>query len=199
MRELLSQIEGLLGPSHIPPGSVSRGFRRRDPLLEEKVRKALQNLDPPLGALVTAGWNSRMRTTAGVAILGCNQIWLHPGLREVSEEEVDRTLLHELAHLLARHRHPHRRIEPHGEEWRVACRDLGIPGESRTHRLPFQARRMKRHFILRCPVCGRHHERVRRPRRPLACLHCCLTHNGGLYDEKFRFVVSSKDLQPEDY
>jgi SprT protein len=151
---------------------------------------ALHALDPELGALVTAGWNPRMRTTAGVAVLARNEIWLNPGLRDVSGEEVERTLLHELAHLLARHRHPHRRIEPHGAEWREACRDLGIAGESRTHRLPFHARRMKRRFILRCPACGRHHERVRRPRRDLACLWCCRAHNGGLYDEKFRFVIS---------
>ena len=198
MREFFSRIEGLLGLSR-HPGHGSRGSRRRDPLLEEKVRKALQALDPALGALVTAGWNSRMRTTAGIAVLGRNQIWLNPGLRDVSEEEVDRTLLHELAHLLARHRHPHRRIDPHGAEWREACRDLGIPGESRTHLLPFHARRLKRRFILRCPVCGSQHERVRRPRRPLACLACCRAHHGGLYDEKFRFVISRKDLHPEDH
>lgn len=189
MREFFSRIEGLLGRSR-RSGQGSRGSRRRDPLLEEKVRRALHSLDPALGASVTAGWNPRMRTTAGIAVLARNEIWINPGLLDVSGEEVDRTLLHELAHLLARHRHPHRRIQPHGPEWREACRDLGIPGETRTHRLPFHARRLKRRFILRCPACGRHHERVRRPRRPLACLHCCRAHNGGLYEEKFRFVIS---------
>lgn len=189
MREFFSRIEGLFGRS-LNSTRVAGSSRRRDPLLEEKVRKALQGLDPSLGGLVTAGWNARMRTTAGVAVLGRNQIWLNPSLREVSEEEVDRTLLHELAHLLARHRHRYRRIEPHGEEWRTACRDLGIPGESRTHRLPFHSRRLKRRFILSCPACGRHHERVRRPRRALACLHCCRAHNAGVYDERYRLVVN---------
>lgn len=189
MRELFSRIGGLLSQTR-SANHGSRSTRKRDPLLEEKVRKALRGLDPVLGDLVTAGWNSRMRTTAGVAVLGRNQIWLNPALREISEGEVDRTLLHELAHLLARHRHPHRRMDPHGKEWREACHELGIPGESRTHRLPFHARRLKRRFILRCPVCERHHERVRRPRRPLACLHCCRAYNGGLYDEKFRFVIN---------
>lgn len=188
MRELFSRIERLLSQNR-PSSDRSGGCRTRDPLLEEKVRKALRGLDPVLGDLVTAGWNSRMRITAGVAVLGRNQIWLNPALREISEEEVDRTLLHELAHLLARHRHPHCRMDPHGEEWREACHDLGIPGESRTHRLPFHARRLKRRFILCCPGCGRHHERVRRPRRPLACLHCCRAHNGGLYDGKYRFEI----------
>jgi len=195
MRQFFARIEGLLS-KHGSPKRHDGSSRRHDPQLEEKVRKALDRIDPALGALVTAGWNSRMRTTAGVAVLGRNQIWLNPALRDVSEAEVNRTLLHELAHLLACHRNPHRRVDPHGEEWREACRDLGIPGESRTHRLPFHARRLKRRFILRCPVCGRHHERVTRPRRALACLHCCRSHSGGRYDEKFRFVIGRISEDP---
>jgi SprT protein len=195
MRGFFARMEEMFQGS--PTGrKLTASSRRRDPLLEEKVRSALNGLDPALGSQVTAGWNSRMRTTAGVAVLRSNQIWLNPALREVSEEEVERTLLHELAHLLARHRHPHRRIDPHGVEWRAACLDLGIPGESRTHRLPFHARRLKRRFILRCPVCGRQHERVRSPKRPLACLHCCRTHHGGHYNEKYRFVVSRIGEEP---
>jgi predicted SprT family Zn-dependent metalloprotease len=198
MKEFFSRIEGFLARPRALSKNVGTS-RKRDPALEAKVRMALHAVDPALGDLVTAGWNSRMRTTAGVAVLGQNQIWLNPALREVSSEEVERTLLHELAHLLARHRYPHRRIDPHGEEWRTACRDLGIPGESRTHRLPFHARRLKRRFILRCPVCGRHHERVRRPKRDLACLHCCRIHNGGLYDEKYRFSISTIQEDPARY
>lgn len=184
--------EGGSGKSTVPPPR-RRGSKRRDPLLEEQVRRALAGIDPSLAASVNAGWNGRMRTTAGVAVLARNEIWLNPALKEISEQEVERTLLHELAHLLARHRNPHRRIEPHGQEWKKACLDLGIGGEARTHALPFHARRMKRRFILRCPACGRHHERVRRPRRPLACLFCCRSHNGGIYDERFRFEVIGKE------
>lgn len=198
MKELFSRIEGVFHRAPLPK-RPSGSSRRRDPVLEEKVRMALRDLDPVLASSVKAGWNSRMRTTAGVAVLNRNEIWLNPGLREVSGEEVKRTLLHELAHLLARHRHPHRRIDPHGAEWRAARRDLGIPGESRTHRLPFHARRLKRRFILRCPVCGRHHERVRRPRRPLACLHCCRAHNGGLYEEKFRLLICRIEGGPKGH
>jgi predicted SprT family Zn-dependent metalloprotease len=102
---------------------------------------------------------------------------------------VDRTLLHELAHLLARHRHGRRRLAPHGAEWREACRNLGIPGEGRTHQLPFTARRMRRRYRLRCPGCGESHDRVRRPQGRIACLSCCRIHNRGLYDERFRFVI----------
>jgi predicted SprT family Zn-dependent metalloprotease len=108
----------------------------------------------------------------------------------ISEEEVHRTLLHELAHLVAQYRSGRRRIAPHGDEWRQACRDLGIPGEGRTHQLPFEGRRMKRKYLLRCPVCGDSHARVRRPKRRIACLSCCRLHHGGLYHERFRFILS---------
>jgi predicted SprT family Zn-dependent metalloprotease len=203
MREFVSRIEGMLRGKHSSPSArmnSRRGVgRKRDPGLEQKARIALRDLDPELAGLVSAGWNARMRTTAGVAVLARNEIWLNPALLEVSAEEVERTLLHELAHLLARRRHPNRLIAPHGPEWAEACRDLGIPGESRTHRLPFQSRRLERRFILRCPVCGRHHERVRRPRRPLACLHCCRLHNRGLYDARFRLQILVKgDAEPAE-
>ena len=72
------------------------------------------------------GWNARMRTTAGVAVASRWEIWLNPALRGISPHEVERTLLHELAHLLAQHRVGRRRIAPHGQEWRQACQDLGI-------------------------------------------------------------------------
>ena len=47
-----------------PPGNI----KKRDPLLEEKARLLLHSLAPKLSPLVVVGWNSRMRTTAGVAI-----------------------------------------------------------------------------------------------------------------------------------
>jgi hypothetical protein len=163
--------------------------RKRDPLLEELSRALLLPFAPKLSTLVTVGWNPRMRTTAGIAIAARSEVWLNPALRDISEAEVEKTLLHELAHLLAHHRHGRRRLSPHGPEWRQACRDLGIPDEKRTHQLPFVGRKMKRRYRLRCPGCGESHQRVRRPRGRLACLACCRAHSGGAYDERFRFQV----------
>lgn len=170
-----------------PPGG--KGSRWRDPSLEKNARVALSPIAPELASKVIAGWNPRMRTTAGVAITSRCEIWLNPALKEISEEEVERTLLHELAHLLAQYRHGRRRLAPHGHEWRQACRDLGIPDEGRTHQLPFKPRMMKRRFLLRCPACGETHSRVRRPRGKVACLGCCRSHNRGVYDERFRFEI----------
>ena len=71
-----------------------------------------------------------MRSTAGMAYPRRSLVTLNPRLREFGDEEVDRTLRHELAHLLAHHRAGRRRIAPHGPEWARACRDLGLATKS---------------------------------------------------------------------
>jgi len=196
MRRILEGLHTFLGgglfqlPDHPRNRPGSRTSKTRDPLLEQRARDMVRELAPSLAPLLVVGWNSRMRTTAGVAIASHWEIWLNPALREISLEEVDRTLLHELAHLLAQHRHGRRRLAPHGPEWQQACRDLGIPGEGSTHQLPFTGRRMKRRYLLRCPGCGESHDRVRIPRRKIACLSCCRSHSSGIYDERFRFEVA---------
>jgi len=166
--------------------------KQRDPRLEARARDLVIPLAPALCDLLVVGWNSRMRTTAGVAIAARWEIWLNPALRMISEKEIENTLLHELAHLVAQHRYGgrgRRRLSPHGAEWREACADLGIPDEKRTHQLPFESRRLQRRYALRCPVCGESHERVRPPRRRVACLSCCRLHHGGQYHERFRLEV----------
>lgn len=187
LRERTKPLPNFPAPFGRTPGMLS--WKKRDPLLEERVSSLLVSVAPRLCGMVSVGWNSRMRTTAGIAITSRWEIWLNPALREISEEEVEKTLLHELAHLVAQHRHGRRRLAPHGLEWRQACADLGIPDEKRTHQLPFVGRRMKRRYRLRCPGCGDTHERVRRPRGRVACLACCRKLNGGRYDERFRFRV----------
>ena len=169
-----------------------QNHKTRDAELEILARMLIHPLAAELAPFLVVGWNSRMRTTAGVAIATLSEVWLNPALRSISKDEIRRTLLHELAHLLAYHRHARRRfprLEPHGIEWSEACRDLGIAGESRTHQLPFQGRRMTRRYRLRCPVCHESHERVRPPKRRVACLACCRSHHGGRYHERFRLDV----------
>jgi predicted SprT family Zn-dependent metalloprotease len=181
-------------PASLQASTFHASYKIRDPELEQRAREKLGDLAPGLGDLLRVGWNPRMRTTAGVAIVSRWEIWLNPAIRGISQEEVERTLLHELAHLLARFRHGRRRLQPHGSEWRLACCDLGIAGEEPTHRLPLPGRRMKRRYILRCPGCGESHERVRLPRRRVACLTCCRLHHGGRYHERFRLEVIRKEI-----
>ncbi|WP_395741964.1 SprT-like domain-containing protein [Prosthecobacter sp.] len=164
----------------------------RDPVLEEQTRAMLLALDMPGGArLVTVTWNARLRSTAGYARYPGWAIELNPLLRDF-EGQVERTLKHELAHLIAYHRSGRRRIEPHGREWRQACADLGIPGEKAQHRLPLPRNEVERKLTYACPVCQTAVQRVRKFRRPTACLQCCNRHAGGKYDGRFRLVLMAQ-------
>lgn len=161
----------------------------RDAALEVQTRALLHALELPGGAkLVTVTWNARLRSTAGYARYPSWAIELNPRLREF-EGQVDRTLKHELAHLIAYHRSGRRRIEPHGHEWRLACADLGIAGEKAHHRLPLPRKEVARKLMYVCPACQVQVARVRRFRRPTACLHCCNTHSSGQYDGRFRLAL----------
>lgn len=133
-------------------------------------------------------WNARLRNTAGMAYPGRGLVTLNPRLAEFGPEEIDRTLRHELAHLLAHERAGRRRIDPHGKEWKQACADLGLPGEKRTHDLPLPRQRIAPRLFYKCPGCGFELPRVRPLRRNSACVQCCRKHNRGRYDARFRFV-----------
>lgn len=159
---------------------------RQDPLLEDFANQLLKAAGCH-GLQARVFWNPCLRTTAGMAMWSQRMVVLNPKLVEVSAAEVQRTLRHELAHLLAQHRSGRRRIEAHGQEWREACADLGIPDESRCHELPFKRRRVTRKFFYACPECSTLLARVKPLRRPVACLKCCRKHNGGKYHSGFRF------------
>ncbi len=143
-----------------------------------------------LAGRVAVRWNRRLTTTAGLARSAEAEVSLNPRLKEFPAE-VDRTLRHELAHLLATERAGRRRIAAHGPEWRQACADLGIPGESRCHDLPLPRRRQARRHAYRCPGCAFLLHRARpvdKRRRRLACHECCQQYAGGRFDARFEFV-----------
>jgi len=157
--------------------------------LESKAREILYELGAnKLACAIRVEWNSHLKTSAGRADYGHKLISLNPLLFE-HPAEIDRTLRHELAHLLAQFRAGRRRLLPHGTEWQQACRDLGIADEKRCHNLPFPARRHTGRFIYRCPSCRQEFPRVRRVRRAVACLACCRAHNGGEFDTRFRLQL----------
>lgn len=141
----------------------------------------------PLAATVRVRWNARMRTTAGTAQPRTGRIDLNPRLKAVGAPEVDRTLRHEAAHLLAHWRAGRRRIQTHGPEWRQACADLGIPGEKVTHTLPFPRRKVPPRYFYQCPHCAVLVRRVRIFKRPTACLICCRRHSAGQFDSRYQF------------
>jgi len=144
---------------------------------------------------ITVTWNSRLRTTAGRAYCDSQAIELNPLLVDISNEEIDRTLRHELAHLVAYYRARKRRIsiEPHGMEWRRACTELGIDGEDRCHNLPFKRVRQQRRYAYSCPCCGHEIYRVRRIRKQAACYNCCQEYNNGRYHSRFQLQERKLD------
>jgi SprT protein len=161
----------------------------RDAALEARARELLRTLNcHGLAQRVGVRWNPRMRSTAGSAFVAKALITLNPRLREFGAAEVDRTLRHELAHLLAHLRAGRRRIAPHGPEWQQACRDLGLRDEMRCHTLPLPRRELTARHFYRCPSCTQEVKRVRPFKRNTACLDCCRRHNRGRYDERFRFL-----------
>lgn len=143
---------------------------------------------------VQVGWNSRMRSTAGRAFWPEARVELNPKLIQISLKEVERTLLHELAHLLAYHRCGRRRIAPHGIEWQQACIDLGIPGESATHRLPLPQSKQTKKWRYSCPQCAESFERVRAMKSQAACYTCCKKYNSGRFAQKFLLRVEKISL-----
>ncbi|MGJ8696480.1 MAG: SprT-like domain-containing protein [Verrucomicrobiaceae bacterium] len=147
-----------------------------------------------LAARVGVEWNPRMRSTAGRATWPVCLIELNTRLPKISAEEVRRTLLHELAHLVTYERLGHGNVAPHGIEWQEACSDLGIPGETATHRLNLPSRSLKRQWKYLCRSCGTSIERVRRFKGRVACYSCCRETNSGDYDERFRLVEVNLEL-----
>src|SRR5438094_7743322 len=139
-----------------------RGYSGRDHALEEKSRTLLRQLGAAkLARDVRVEWNPRMKSAAGRADYRERLISLNPLLRDHGVEEIDRTLRHELAHLLAQFRVGRRRIAPHGPEWREACRALDIAAAARCHSLPFATKAYPARFVYRCPTRRQQFPRVR--------------------------------------
>lgn len=161
----------------------------RDTRLEAQASEEMSKVGYK-GPKILIFWNSRLRSTAGIADWSKRLIGLNPKLKDIDEAEVQRTLRHELAHFLANSRHRRRRIQAHGEEWKQACADLGIPNESRCHNLAAleeNRKKVPKKLKYICPACSTVLLRVRPYKDRVACLKCCKKHNSsGKYDERFR-------------
>lgn len=180
------------------PPAFSPIILGRDSALEAKARELLTALDAEeLARNVRVEWNARLFSAAGRADFRRSLVSLNPRLGEHDPGEIDRTLRHELAHLLAQFRAGRRRVPPHGAAWRKACRDLGIGDESRTHTLPFPVQRRARRYLYQCPRCGKEFPRVRPIRRAVACLECCRKFNRGQFDKsaQLRLVEGKGETQ----
>jgi SprT protein len=187
---LLRQLEFTFRSTAVA-GITDPGYNdvERNLNLQETARELLRSLGAArIVNQLRVEWNSRLKTSAGRADYHHTHISLNPRLLE-HPAEIDRTLRHELAHILAQFRAGRRRILPHGIEWRQACHNLGIGDEKRCHNLPFPVRESARPYVYRCPDCQHDFPRVRRIKRAVACLACCRAHNGGKFNARFRLKL----------
>lgn len=182
------QLEFPLSPTkRNRPTPIGRDFNLEAEVYSWLARAGVTRASAPVRVV----WSSRLRSAAGRADFRQRVIALNPRLREHGPAEIDRTLRHEAAHLLAHFRAGRRRISPHGPEWRTACADLGIPGEPRCHTMPFPVARRARPWLYRCPHCATEFSRARVLRRKVACLACCRRHNRGQFDPRFGLILVS--------
>lgn len=118
------------------------------------------------------GYNPRLRTTLGRAILQAMRVELNPHLLRDHPEELVPTLAHELAHLVVYRRYG--KAAPHGREFRTLMARLGLSGQA-THALNVEhvrrRRRSKYLYLHRCSDCG-YSFVARRPRRNCYCTAC---------------------------
>src|SRR5437763_10085911 len=123
-----------VGPSGVSPGEFGACPASKMPasptaetaVLLQNARELLRSL----GAAHIAGelhveWNSRLKTAAGRADCRQKLISLNPQLVE-HPTEIDRTLSHELAHILPQFRAGRWRTPHHVVEWRPAWSDSRI-------------------------------------------------------------------------
>ena len=95
------------------------------------------------------------------------------------ESRVLNTIRHEIAHAIAGHG------AGHGHDWKrqaviVGCEPVRCYGAD--------VARPSAKYVSHCPACGRTGKAHRR--RNVACRLCCDTHNGGLYNIKFKLTYT---------
>lgn len=105
----------------------------------------------------TVRWNPRLRVTAGRArwAHGAPQIQLNPKLELEGPTATARTLIHEVAHLIARH-------QGHTPHWALTMIAMGERPEPCHNYASMAAARTPLKLVARCTRCG---TEVRRRRR----------------------------------
>ena len=110
--------------------------------------------EPNLDRWTLIGYNGRLRTTLGRALLEERRVELNPRLLHEHPTELVPTLVHELAHLVVYRRYG--RATPHGIQFRTLMRAVNLSPKA-THDLPadkFKSRRRRYLYLHRCDKCG---------------------------------------------
>lgn len=92
-----------------------------------------------------------------------------------SEEKVENTILHEIAHALVGY------IHGHDEVWRQKCLEIGGNGKTCSD----DHVRVQASYKAQCPHCGKEYSKFRQTKIRRACSDCCQKYNFGKFTEKF--------------
>ncbi len=126
---------------------------------------------PHLAQRARIGYNARLRTTLGRAVLDERRVELNPRMLRRHPGELVPTLVHEIAHVAVHMRYG--AVAPHGVQWRVLMRAVDMSARA-THDLPTDGltRRRRRYLYLhRCSDCG-YTFVARKVRRDYYCVAC---------------------------
>ena len=124
-----------------------------------------------LTARVRVGYNGRLRTTLGRAVLDDLRVELNPRLLHDHPAELVPTLVHELAHLVVHERYG--RVASHGRHFRTLMAAVRLSAAA-THKLPtahLKRRRRRYLYLHRCSDCG-YSFIARSVRRNYYCIAC---------------------------
>ena len=88
----------------------------------------------------------------------------------IDREEVEDTILHEIAHALVGCSHGHDRV------WKAKCREIGARPERCGKDLPNYIKGALSNYIATCPN-GHVRYRNRKPKHDVSCGKCCRTYN----------------------
>ncbi len=141
-------------------------------VLRKMAARVIALWEMPALADATIGYNGRLRTTLGRAMLDERRVELNPRLLRDHPEHLVSTLAHDLAHL-AVHVRFGRRAGAHGREFRTLMRALNLDARA-THDLPVEhLRRRRRRYVYlhRCDQCGQS-TIARRVLRDRICARC---------------------------
>lgn len=108
----------------------------------------------------------------------------------MKDEEVQDTILHEIAHALVGVKHGHNRV------WVAKAKQIGCNGKrcyNPAAALKEGAKELiiaQSKYTFTCPKCGNQSAAHRKPKRSKACGHCCRKYNGGKYSEEYKLVLT---------
>ncbi len=97
-----------------------------------------------------------------------------------SENIVEQTILHEIAHALVGEGHGHDWV------WQAKARELGCSG-NRCY--GDEVTRAESRYLAVCPNCQASIPKNRKPTKLYACTPCCKKHNNGKYHPNFQFKL----------